>query len=316
MYKNLKIRIVSIIIFAVVAGLLFNKVVENYSEKIPIVVASHKIEAKTIIQNSDVELLEVNKEDCETIYPNAIYDIQEVIGAVTKVDIDEKKPIEKKSSIIAYDDEKEYAMKSNGDVDTSFFIPKDKRLISIEVDKTGSVNNTITRGDYIDIIFSSVNENTGGLYSILLLQHIQVFGVSDDVEGNGFANGTKEIILLATPDDCVTLAAAGRNGVLDCTLNPLSGETTDIPAVNVHSFVVNKPLSKAENISYVQNYISNMEISESGEQSIIGTLDQELSKDKLIESINASILEDSTRKQLLEVLGGDNNEEESITSDK
>ena len=97
-------------------------------------------------------------------------------------------PIEMTKENIIFPEQRQFYLRASGEVDVTYFIPKDKRLITVALDPQGSVNNALQKGDWVDVIYSAKSEN-GNSSAKMILQQIEVFDIEtlhfeDDSSGD------------------------------------------------------------------------------------------------------------------------------------
>jgi Flp pilus assembly protein CpaB len=276
-------------------------------EEVSVVVPVKDIEQGVRLDDSLLVLKQVPKEVKEDYFKDAFTAKEDVIGCVTKQKLSKGEPIMADPQQLVMGEELQYALTEDNDVNEAYFIPEDSRLVTIEVDNSGSINYSLKKGDYVDVIFSSVDESTGGLYSSLLLQHIQIYATEKVVteDDEGIIAKKQSITLLATVEECLKLAAGNRNGILDLALNPLKGSTEDIASVSILSYSAEVPLTKEEKLTDLKNYIESFDMSEETRKQLLLFLDNERGKDALIEFIGATEIDEATKEKLLKLLGKD-----------
>ncbi|MHC1723786.1 MAG: Flp pilus assembly protein CpaB [Aminipila sp.] len=278
MYKYFKSRILISIILALLGMFLTYTFLVTAQQKEEIVVPKKDIEPYTKITAEMLEIKKINSKDKEEFYPKAVSSAVKLKGAITRVRLKKNKPIEMTKDNFVLNSKKTMAMNSQGKVVDSFFVPYDKRIMAISVDDAGAVNKRIRSGDFVDIIFTSKDDATGGIYSNMILQHIQVFAVDNNETGSDLSGNTKKmsnVLVLATPEECLKLSVCKRNGSIDLVLNPLNGETKAIGPVNILDFAAEKPMSREEMLDGLEEYIDEQDISEPVKNSLINTLEQE-----------------------------------------
>ncbi len=303
MYKQIRIRVVFSIVLALLAGYFTFQYLNKLQYKVEVVVAKEVIEPNTKVTEDKLKVIRISGEDKNNLFPNAVTTIEELKGAVTRVKIEPNKPIEKDPSILVYGEEETMVLNYYGQVDEAYFIPYEKRLIAIEVDGSGSLNYKLKRGDFVDVIYTSVDEGKGGLFSNMVLQHVQIYDIENLKENTGnMVERKQKVLLMVTPEDSIKLTVAKRNGILDLVLNPLEGETEDIKPVHLLDMAADKPMAKSEMLKDLEEYIKLQEISETVKKQLVDSIEKEREVDYLKNMIEASKLSKEKKNSLLKLI--------------
>lgn len=303
MYKHLKMKIVVSIILALVIGILTSSYLKDIREQQIIVIAKEEIPQGTKLEKKHIETIKISKTNIEKLFPDAVSDQEEILGAITIKAIEKNKPIEKRPDVLIYDEEKSYALNYNGKVNGAYFIPEGKRLIAISTDSVGTLNYSLNKGDFVDVIFTSTDESTGGLFSCMLLQHMEIFDIEKfGKEKEGSIIKDQIITMIATPEECLKITVGNRNGKLDLALNPLNGKTDDFQPVNILSYVPDKKLSKKQKLENFRNYVKKVEVTDVTKQRMLEELDKEEDLQILIETIENINIDENQKSKLLEQL--------------
>ena len=303
MNVNTKIRIVISVILSVIAVVLISSYLGKEKEEVTIIVAARDIERGVILEESMLVEKDVPIEVKEMYFADSVNEKSELVGCVTKQKICKDEAIFKQSEILASGEELSKAVNKDGIVNDSYFIPETARLVSIEVDNSGSINYSIKKGDFVDVIFSSVDESTGGLYTSMLLQHMEVYEVEEIVSDDGGAIAKRQnITILGTPQECLTLVAGNRNGVLDLALNPLSGSSENLRPVSILSYSATPPATREEILNGLRSYIMSLDLRETVKIEILEKLDTEQSLDALEEYIASIYMDESMKEELLDII--------------
>lgn len=299
MYKSIKIRIVVIILLSVILGYLGYTYFINLNKEIEIVVINQEIEARTIIKEEHLKRIKVRESDKNALYKNVIQKEKEAVGLVTRRKLHAMTPVQINDTDFVINEES-LALTKEGTADNTFFIPEDKRLVAFSVDSTGAINNTVKKGDYIDIIYTSKEASTGGIYSRMILQHMEVFDIENtNANENGIALQKQNIIVVASPEECLDITLAGRNGTLDCVLNPLEGQYNNAGAKSIYAYKEEPPYSIRDQIEYIREYVNNSYIPYSSKEDIVLSLDKALDKDFVELIIREASLDMELKEALL-----------------
>lgn len=305
MYKQFRLRVIFSLILAIIAGFLVYTYLEKLQQKEAVVAAKQVIEPATKITPELLTIIYINKKDKELLFPKAVDKPEELVGAITRVKIEPNKPIEKTPENLVFGEDTALALNYERQVDEAFFIPYDKRIVSIDVDASGALNFKLRRGNFVDVIYTSVDENTGGLFSTMILQHVQIYDIEDvrtEKNGSGLAAKRQNVMLMVTPEQSLQLTVAKRNGVLDLVLNPLTGETKNIKPVHLLEFAARPPMRKSEILKNLEENIKLEDISESVKKQLLDNIEKERQVDTLRHMVEASRLTDDQKEKILQLL--------------
>jgi Flp pilus assembly protein CpaB len=302
LHKNLTLRTTAAVIISLLVCILAYNFLQTLKQEVSIVVAKNEIDKGMIIKEEDLEIIKMRKKDSE-LFPNSVSIKEEIVGAITKDQIRKNTPIEKTPDLLVYDNERTIALNQEGKVNESYFIPEGMRVVAIELDAVGSLNYSLEKGQFVDVIYTSTDESAGGLYSSMLLQHMEIFDIEEvTVESDGMLSKKQRVMLLATPEESLKVAVGNRNGVLDLALNPLYGTTENIDPVNILSFSAEPPSTKEESLRIVESYIKEQNITTSTKEKLLNLLEKEKDIQTLISVIEGSNIDDKQKKILLESL--------------
>lgn len=302
MYKSTKIRLIIALVVALIGAISVYGFLVNSNEKVKLIVAAREIPAHTEIRKEDLKQIEVYEEDYTKFFPHAALDTEDLIGAITKEAIKVNVPIEKTPEYLVYDEEKSLALNYKGGVDGAYFIPEDRRVIGIEVDASGSINYKLNRGDFVDIVLTSSDEAKGGFYSTIIAEHIPIFDIAPIAKDSGGLEKTQKVLLLASPEECLKITVAKRNGTIDFMLNPLNGETGTTTPINLKEFSVEEPTSKSQMLEDLEGYIKEQEISEGNKDKLLNNIAQERDVETIKQTIYASKLSKEEKERLIALL--------------
>ncbi|WBW95958.1 Flp pilus assembly protein CpaB [Oceanirhabdus sp. W0125-5] len=302
MYKNITIRVLVAVVVAIMASVLTLNYLKDKKGEMAIIVANGNIESGSKITEKNVKEIKVNK-DVMKLYPKVITKKEEVIGAIASVRLEDGQPIEKKPNILVYGQRKTLALNSEGKVNDSYFIPEGMRVVGIKVDGIGGLNYSLKKEDFVDVIYTSIDESTGGLYSRILLQHMEIFDIQNiDVDVDGKVNREQRVLLLATPEEAVQLTVGNRNGILDLALNPLKGRTQNVKPVHILSYAARPPETFDQMLKNLERYIKSKEVTPYTKEKLLKALEGERDIQMIIKIIEASEITTDQKEKLLNLL--------------
>ncbi|SFE96570.1 Flp pilus assembly protein CpaB [Alteribacillus iranensis] len=240
------------------------------------------VAAEPIEENAEFteELIEVRELPESQVHPNAVQDLEAVIGQFTSSYIAQEEVIldhhirrEEESSFI------------------SERINEGMRAVSIGVDYVRSVSNLIEPGDYVDVILSRPSEIDPDLYtSELLLSGVPILSVGERMtetvtneEGEEVTEEYQSVTLELTIDQAVTVVNSSETGNLQLALHSkrdIDEEENHIPEIPedpiMDSYLTPSP--EEENNSSEDNDVPEENSTE--ETSMEGSPDEEEDRDE------------------------------------
>lgn len=215
-----KLMLLSIIGFMVIV--LSYRYLDGLNESVLVYVAAYDIPEETIVEEDMVKSMSIGYEEKVRFFSTAYDSLDLVVGKVTQTVISEGDVFSEKSMLLQ-DGESHDVIGEDGEVKSDYFIDRGQRIAFISLPKTKALGGHIKKGNKIDLIYTSKSDHTGGMYSSLLLQHIEVFSVEE-------ASSDVNIQLIVKPEQGMLLSLAKYNGELDLMLgNELSDEVDIIP---------------------------------------------------------------------------------------
>ncbi|MFT7517953.1 MAG: pilus assembly protein CpaB [Kiritimatiellia bacterium] len=125
-------------------------------------------------------------------------------------------------------------------------IPKGQRALQIELHGGQAVAGFINPGDYVDLIYTAMDQKLNGTHTTTLLQSKQVLAVDDRLAVNDEAMGQRghvapSVTLALTPEQAQKVTHANRTGNLTLTLrNHVDVTHQEIHGVVADSFIGSK----------------------------------------------------------------------------
>jgi pilus assembly protein CpaB len=241
--KVINLKTILTFIFALVIAYMTYTYLSSLKRTATVVITNQDIKAHTPITDSMLAVTEIDSNTKEKLFSDAFQSVDEVKKSVAKRDIPKGTVLTKRTRDIAFGEEAYQYLRGDGSANSASFIPYDKRAMSVSIDAEGAVGNTLKNGDFVDVIFTSLDNSTGGVYSSTILQHLEIMNVDKGGEGGVTGRaGKSNVTLLVTPEQAVDLALAKRRGVIDLVLNPLDVDSEWIPPTSPLKFV-QKPKS-------------------------------------------------------------------------
>lgn len=226
MFKIIKNRIFIAVFLAVITLVLSYRLLISITERVNVVVMVKEVQAFEVVSDDAVSYRLISKADRDTLFPNAISDKAEIVGAIAKERIPAGTVLQSSNMFIIGETAKKMIGVDNK-VEPKYLIPEGFRVVAVSVDNEGSVGSIITKNDLVDVVYTSRDQSTGGIYSKTILQQVPVFDIQSN-QDQTLKNTS--VVLLVKPEDVPMLVTAKRNGTIDLVLNPNDPQTyTDIP---------------------------------------------------------------------------------------
>lgn len=232
MFKKVSLRIIIIVLSAALIALFTYQYLNSLQEKATVIVAAKDISSREFITEDHLEVIEVEAQAASLLGEESIRSTEEIVGGIALRPIHQGEIIRLDPEMFIFPESQQLYMQANGKADLSAFVPKEKRLITVALPPHSVVDNLLKKGDWVDLIFTGVDENDQ-FYSEMFLQQIEVFEVEtfpqlDDVLKEGMI---QHVTLLASPQEAVSIALAKQTGSIDLVLNPWNGEREETKRV-------------------------------------------------------------------------------------
>ena len=205
----------------------------RWRDQVQVMVAAVPVSAHTPLTPAVLTARRMNREAQELALPHAVHRIEDAAGLVARTDIPAGEVIRREPWLVD-------VAPAGGDVARArYFIPDGMRLVGVRVDSPGAVSRKVGPGDRVDVVFTSLDNGTGGVYAATILQGVEVFSVEPAGKGTS-AEGSVEgldVTLLVTPAGAQALnLAKGAGGRVDLSLNPLSPQVVRLPPTSPLEF--------------------------------------------------------------------------------
>lgn len=217
MLKIVKNRIFIAIVLALLTAFFAYQYLVKSTQRVQIVVLQNEVQPFDVIETNDVKYVYMNVIDKNSLFPNAFDNINDIIGAIAKDRIPAGTVLQN-NNMFFLGDTAQKMIGIDSKVIPKYLIPQSLRVIAVNVDNEGSVGRLLQKNDVVDVIFTSRDASTGGIYAKTLLQKITVFDIMSDDSSQNIKNIC--VMLLVDPKDIPMLIAAKRNGIIDLVLNP------------------------------------------------------------------------------------------------
>ncbi len=234
MTLRVSLRIILIILSAAAISFSVYSYLDSLQQTVKVVVASEEIPAHTEITVNMVKIVEIEVNSANTLLQKPAQELENLVGGITLKKFNAGEPIEMTKENIIFPEQRHFYLRASGEVDVTYFIPKDKRLITVALDPQGSVNNVLRKGDWVDVIYSAKSEN-GHSSAKMILQQIEVFDIETlhfEDDSSGKQGIIQHVTLLVSPQEAIALTLAKRQGNIDLILNPWNGEKEKVVPVD------------------------------------------------------------------------------------
>ncbi|RTE11202.1 Flp pilus assembly protein CpaB [Paenibacillus whitsoniae] len=222
MVKSTWFRVILGVMLSVIIALVCNAYLKSLKDEVAVVAAAMDIPAQTAITQEMLTIIKVNTSSQKLLVPDAINNPADLLGAISMVSF-------KKGEVIVNDVKKVIPNQQTAtdgskinvsELGRSFYIPSDKKAISVSLDAEGSLGYSLKKGDKVDVIFTSSSTDTESSYSATILQGIEVFDV-EAISEKDRANRTagQNVTVLVSAQAAQDLAFAKRKGKIDLILD-------------------------------------------------------------------------------------------------
>jgi Flp pilus assembly protein CpaB len=212
------------LVLATVAG---GSYLHRLRDLVPVVVTTEAVPARTLLTADKLAVRQVNRAAQEIIAPRAIQRTEDAVGLITRSDLAAGQPLQRDPRLVD-------TAPDGADASLPRYqIPDGMRLTAVRLDTAAAVAGRITPGDRVDVIFTSKESRTGGLYAQTILQTVEVFSVGAGDKSTSALPGLTsnvDIILLVTPEQAQILALAKRSGgSVDLSIAPPNPMSVTLP---------------------------------------------------------------------------------------
>lgn len=237
MLAKISWRFLIIVISAGAIALLTFNYLESLQETKKVVITSTTIPEKTVITEDMLKTVTVEAKSADVLVSDQVNDSDLVVGAITRKTLSEGEPIKMDSDLIVFPEDRMEYLTESGKVNVDKFIPNDKRLYTLGLEPNNAVDNSLKKGDYVDVILTgeTTYEDADETFSRMILQYVEVYSVEDFDENqiSGLAKDSliQHVTLMVSPQEAVALANAKEEGNLSLALNPSEGEEVDVKMI-------------------------------------------------------------------------------------
>lgn len=202
---------------AVITAFGVKSYLSSLQETDPVVLAATEIPARAQITLDMLTVVQVNHADRKRLANNGFSSVEEVVGRHARRTIEAGEVLRNRPSDFTEPGAVQVGA-TPGEGALADFLPPNTRAIGIKVDQQAVLGSHIRPGDTVDLVFTSKSDSTGGVYSSLLMQQVQIL----DIQRAPHDNPDQEVLvtLLLTVDQAVDVTLAKRTGVVDLVLSP------------------------------------------------------------------------------------------------
>lgn len=242
----------------------------------------------------------MNRMDRDALFPGSISDVSEVVGAVAIETIPAGTILQYDNMMITGDSAQKLIGVDNK-VEMQYMIPKELRLVSIGLDAEGSIARLVKKGDIVDLVYTSRDESTGGIYSKTILQQVTVFDVEKYDPDRGLQN--QNVLILVRPEDVSMVVAAKRNGIIDLLLNPNGTEQYDDKPFHISAMAPPAASTKKDSLDDLMSIVAkNDYLSPGGKNNILLMLYEEIQAEDIRLAVEESLIPEDKKQKILDIL--------------
>lgn len=225
-----RLRLFWALVLGVAAALAVWLYLGSVDPTVDVVVARVVIPARTVISADQLAVKTVSRRDAAALLTHPISEPTRAIGAVAVQEIAAGQPLQDSPQYL----HRASQAKSGGNARLSYFLPDGTRAATILVDEAALVGGQVHENDHIDVIFTSRDNNTGGVYSAAIIQAATVLRLQRSAGGQGTQY---EVTLLVTPEQALALALGKHEGYLDVALTPPGTRPIEISPLSPLQFL-------------------------------------------------------------------------------
>ncbi len=202
--------------------LLTYQYLESLDEKVTIYIAKEDLDVETIIDGTLLESISIGYEEYILFFSEAYLSESEIINQVVISPINKGEVLSQNSFLIK-DSENDDVMDDSGELNSDYFLQEGERLAFISLPKTHALGGNLKKGQYIDLIYTSTSNETGGMYSSILLQKIEVYQVLSLK-----SESSMDVQIIVKPEQGMILSLAKYNGNIDFMLTKKNSKDVSI----------------------------------------------------------------------------------------
>lgn len=218
-----RLRLFWALLLGTVAAVAMYMYLKSVDPTVGVVVAKVTIPARTAIAAEMLTEKTVSRRDLAALVPNPVSRVDQVVGAVAVREIPAGQPLTDAPEFLRRGE----APTPPEGVHLSDFLPDGSRAVTLALDEAGVVGGSINENDRVDVVFTSRDNATGGVYSATLVQGATVLKISKPASGQSLQY---QVTLLVTPQQAMALALGKHQGFIDLSLSPPNATPLDLPA--------------------------------------------------------------------------------------
>lgn len=220
MKKKLILKLLFLVMIGFTVIVLSYRYLDSLNAELEVYIASEDIESETIITEEMIKKVPIRYDEKIRFFEDAYAEKSEIVGRVTSQLISAGTVIGEKNFLITDSDEND-VLDDDGEIKSDYFIEDDERLAFISLPTIHALGGDLKKGNLIDIVYTSNSEHTGGTYSSILLQQIEVYKVVKN-------SSDLDVQLVVKPEQGMILSLAKYNGKLDFMLASEHSKMVDI----------------------------------------------------------------------------------------
>lgn len=223
MKKKIFFKVLIVVVLFIFTMILSTKFLNSLNNNVAVYTAKKDIDAHVLITEDMIEKVQIGFDEKVNFF-NKAYDLKElIVGNVSTKSI-KKGSVFLEDGMLLSEEESKMIVDDNGQLNSNYFLDEAERIGFISIGKNHALGGNIKKGDYIDIVFTSTTDATGGLYTSLLLQQILIHSASE----NNQSSGLVDLQLELEPQEALLLSLAKYNGQLDLLLTDENTKISDV----------------------------------------------------------------------------------------
>ena len=181
----------------------------------PVVIAAREIPERAVITSDMVTIVQVNRGERARLAADSFGSKEQVLGRYARRRIDAGEVLRNRPGDLT---ESPYGVTVRiGMMPLAESLPSDTRAVAVKLDRQAVLGQQVRIGDYVDLIFTSKSDSTGGVYSTMLIQQVRVLNIEQPADS---VDGEVLVTFLVNPAQSVDVSLAKRTGTIDLALNP------------------------------------------------------------------------------------------------
>lgn len=224
-----RLRLFWAAVLGVAAALAIYAYLRSVAPTVDVVVARVNIPARSVISADQLSVRRVSRRDAAALLTRPLAAVEQAVGAVAVQEIPAGHPLEDSPRYL----QRAPQALAGSAARLSYFLPDAGRAVTVSLSEGALVGGQVHEGDRVDVIFTSRDNNTGGVYAAFLVQGATVLRVQKAAS----PAGSYHVTLLVTPEQALAVALAAHQGHVDLALAGPGAQPVAIPALSPLQFL-------------------------------------------------------------------------------